>query len=265
MNRTNMKLIIFVFLFTTLFFMNLEFSTPNQVLAYDIKKHGTSKYANGDTYEGDVCYSDILKEFSPCGDYGQILNPEGQIIYEGFFEEFSSGTPHPRYVKDVYKTITGITVYGTQSRALMAPIRDLADALGFTVEKWDPKTQEVTIKKDYTTLVYRLNSDVVKINGNEFCDWTTVRLINSKIYVPVEYLLSTELHLYIHAYQTEKSFVIHPYFGREEDIIEITTIEGKKIVINNDLMTSKKLRDLTLARLKAEEQKQKQPKPTKTK
>lgn len=137
----------------------------------------------------------------------------------------------------------------------MAPIRDLADALGFTFEEWDPKTQEVTIKKDYTSLVYKLNSNVVKLNGTELTDATIVRLIHSKLYVPVDYLLSTELHLNYQFYQTNKSFVIHPYFGKEDDIIEITTIEGKKFVINNDLITSKKLRDLTLAKIKENNQK----------
>lgn len=78
------------------------------------------------------------------------------------------------------------------------------------------------------------------MNGVEQNDMTSARMINSKVYVPLDCLLTSELHLHYEYRQTEKSYVIHPLFGFENDVIEVYTIDGKKIIVNYDLKESQK-------------------------
>lgn len=63
-------------------------------------------------------------------------------------------------------------------------------------------------------------------------------MIDSQIYIPYDYLISSELHLYEDLKQSDKAIELVPGFGKEDDIIEITTIDGKKIVIIINLTKS---------------------------
>lgn len=232
----------------------------SKVSAEEAKKQGSYQYANGDQYIGEVCYSDVLKIYTPCGMVGKIINPKGEVIYDGFFNIYSwMGDPYPKYVDQVHRTITGITVYGKKSRVHMVPLREFAEAIGYSVVDWNEQTQEFTIKKDHTTILYKLNSEVVTINGVEQNDMTTTRLINSKPYIPLDHLLTSELHLHYEYVQTEQSYVIHPYFGFENDFIEVYTIDGKKIVVKNDLKESQKRKDEAFAKLSQAERNDVQP------
>lgn len=74
-------------------------------------------------------------------------------------------------------------------------------------------------------------------NGEHF-DLTNIRMIEDQVYVPFEYLITKELHLYEDKKQSDKAIELVPGFGKEYDIIEITTIDGKKIVININLEKS---------------------------
>ncbi|MDN5347465.1 MAG: hypothetical protein PWP65_1029 [Clostridia bacterium] len=69
----------------------------------------------------------------------------------------------------------------------LVPVRAISEGLGADVN-WDAETKTVTITKDNTIIVLKLNSNVFTVNGQEMALDVPAQLISNRTFVPIRFI-----------------------------------------------------------------------------
>ncbi|MCF6466550.1 hypothetical protein C3E90_11750 [Clostridium sp. Cult2] len=69
----------------------------------------------------------------------------------------------------------------------LVPVRALLEEMGATI-KWDGKTRIVTAIKGNTTVIMKIDSKIVTVNGEAFELDVPAKLINSSTYIPARFI-----------------------------------------------------------------------------
>lgn len=69
----------------------------------------------------------------------------------------------------------------------LVPVRALSEGLGADVN-WDANTKTVTIAKDDTVIVLKLDSSVITVNGKEMTLDVPAQLVSNRTFVPIRFI-----------------------------------------------------------------------------